>query len=345
MNELHKQGDPFRVSEKLLSLEVTSHCNIQCLHCFVNHQIHERSSLSFDVVKDIIKEGHDLGYRRLHVTGGEPLIWKELFEALDYAFYLGYKTVLINTNGILLSKETCGKLASYNGVIITVSLDGPEKLHNRIRGEGSYRLTMRGLENAVNALFEPVVFTTAYKMLLPELPNFVKDLYREFPTIKYLSLIPLTKTSDNGFALSEDLLGAEDFIRLVRIIPFLNLSGLKIEILNDPLSKVASKFLKNPFIQWSHPIKQESSLIIRADGMISSSHFSRTFFRQYKPGLIQEVLRSDQYGKSVLQNDTICPYCDYNQICSENGMYQPSDAKTELHNSELFCRNVLDIIC
>ena len=344
MNKSYREEDVLRTSEKLLSIEVTTHCNIQCIHCFVNHQINEKLSLSLDAVKDIIKEGYDLGYHRLHVTGGEPLLWKELFEALNYAFYLGYKTVLINTNGTLLSEGICDKLANYDGVMVTVSLDGPEELHNRIRGESSYGRTMLGIENAVNALFEPVVFTTAYKMLLPELSSFAKDLYREFPTIKYVSLIPLKKTSDNAFALSEEVLEPEDFIRLVRIIPFLNLSGLKIEILNDPLANVASKLLENPFIQWSHPIKQERSLIVRADGMISPSHFSRTFLRQYKPGIIQEVLTSDEYRKAVLQDERTCPYCSYNQVCKRNGMFQPVEASTALRNNEPFCRSVLDMI-
>jgi len=344
MNELHKEKDPFRASEKLLSIEVTTHCNIQCLHCYVNHQINERSCLSLDVVKDIIKEGYDTGYRRLHFTGGEPLLWKELFEALDYAFSLRYKTVLINTNGILLSKEICGKLANYNGVMITVSLDGPEDLHNRIRGEGSYRRTMQGIENAVNALINTVIFTTAYKRLLPELPNFAKDLYRRFPTIKYLSLIPLKKTSDNGFALSEELLNPEDFIRLIRIVPFLNLLGLKIDILNDPLANVASKLLENPVIQWSHPIKRESSVIIMVDGIISPSHFSGTFFNKYKPGMIQKVLASNEYRKEVSQNDTTCPNCGYNQICKENEMLQPSESNDKLNQNGFFCKSVLNTI-
>ena len=344
MNELYKDKDPCRSGEKLLSIEVTTHCNIQCLHCYVNHQINERSCLSLDVVKDIIKEGYDTGYCRLHFTGGEPLLWKNLFEALDYAFCIGYKTVLINTNGILLSKEICGRLAHYNSVMITVSLDGPEDLHNRIRGEGSYNHTMQGIENAVNALIGTVIFTTAYKRLLPKLPNFAKDLYQRFPTIKYLSLIPLKKTSDNGFALSEELLEPDDFIRFIRIVPFLNLLGFKIDILNDPLANVASKLLENPVIQWSHPINRESSLIIMANGFISPSHFSGTFFSKYESGMIKKVLASNEYRKAVSQNDTICPYCGYNQICKENDMFQPSESNSKLHQNNFFCKRVLNTI-
>ena len=51
MIDLHNKDDFQQTSEKLLSIEVTSNCNIQCLHCFVNHQTNERVSLSFEVVK------------------------------------------------------------------------------------------------------------------------------------------------------------------------------------------------------------------------------------------------------------------------------------------------------
>lgn len=344
MNELYKEKDPSRANEKLLSIEVTTHCNIQCLHCFVNHQINERSSLPFDVVKNIIKEGYDTGYRCLHFTGGEPLLWKGLFKTLDYAFYLGYKSVLINTNGILLSEEICGKLANYNGVMITVSLDGLEELHNRIRGEGSYRRTMQGIENAANALINPVIFTTAYKRLLPELANFAKDLYRKFPTIKYLSLIPLKKTSDNGFALSEELLEPDDFIRLIQGISLLNIFGLRIDALNEPLANVASKLLESPLIQWSNPVNREGSVIVMADKTISLSHFNRTNFGQYRHGSIHKVLASDEYKKAVSPDEKTCPSCKYNPVCIKNGMDRPTESNGHFRPKSLYCKSVLNRI-
>lgn len=333
-----------RSSEKLLSIEVTSHCNIQCLHCFVNHQMDERVSLSFKVVKSILKEGYDIGYHRLHFTGGEPLLWKDLFKALDYVFYLGYNSVLINTNGTLLSKEICDELASYNGVMVTVSIDGPEELHNHIRGEGSYKHTIQGIENAVDAFMEPIIFTTVYKSLLPELSYFAMDLFSKFPTVKYVSLIPLEKAGNNGFALTKELLEPDDFVRLARTVPFLNLAGLKMDILNYPLARVVSKQLKNPVIQWSSPIDQKRSVIVMANGEIRPSHFSQAFFGQYEPGMLQEVLGSSEYKKQFSPNDTICSYCNYSQVCKENGLFQPLELTTAIINNGPYCRRVLDMI-
>ena len=77
-----------------LSIEVTTRCNSACSYCFVRAGASKHSSLSVDIVKEIIVDGFSTGYRHLHITGGEPLLWEGLFEILDYAFEIGFKTIL-----------------------------------------------------------------------------------------------------------------------------------------------------------------------------------------------------------------------------------------------------------
>ncbi len=115
-----------------LSIEVTTRCNSSCLHCFARSGVSRHSSLPVDLVKEIMVEGYDAGYRHLHITGGEPLFWKGLFEALDYGFGVGYETIFMNTNGTLITEEISKRLADYGSFSISVSLDGPEDLHGRI---------------------------------------------------------------------------------------------------------------------------------------------------------------------------------------------------------------------
>ena len=138
------------IKEKL-SIEVTTHCNIDCSFCFARAGDAERSSLSTDIVKAIIADGYNTGYRRLHITGGEPLLWEGLFEVLDYAFEMGYKTTFMNTNGTLLKENIVNRLAVYRGLWISVSLDGSEALHEYLRGEGSYRQVIQGIKKALDA--------------------------------------------------------------------------------------------------------------------------------------------------------------------------------------------------
>ena len=99
------------VGEESLGIEVTTHCNCNCPHCFARAAIAEHSSLSPDLVKEIIREGYTARYRRLHITGGEPLLWKGLFAVLAFGFKLGYKAVFLNTNGTILTKDIARRLA------------------------------------------------------------------------------------------------------------------------------------------------------------------------------------------------------------------------------------------
>ena len=119
-----KEESTHDLSNKTLSIEVTTHCNSACSHCFVRAGMKKPSSLPLNVVKDIISEGHDLGYGKLHLTGGEPLLWEGLFEAIESAVDLGYQSIFLNTNGTLLTEEIASRLASYDGLKISVSLEG-----------------------------------------------------------------------------------------------------------------------------------------------------------------------------------------------------------------------------
>jgi MoaA/NifB/PqqE/SkfB family radical SAM enzyme len=330
------------IGEERLAVEVTTRCNSACLHCFVRAGISRRSSLPVDVVKEIIAEGFDAGYRELHITGGEPLLWEGLFEALDDAFETGYKAVSMNTNGTLLTKNVTEKLAAYGGLSISVSLEGAEAPHDRLRGKGSYRRTVRGIEKALDAGIELAIFTTVRRSLIPELPHFADDLYRKFPSIKYLTLIQLIRVNDGLFALLEELLEPEDFLQLVQTVACLNLCGLKTEVLKNPLVNVAAKLLGMPWVPKAYPLYREGSTVVRANRSLSASHSSQDRFGRYRPGMIHKVLASDAYRKAVAPDETICPSCEHFELCRENGMVRPSEGSRRMHTDLPYCVRVLE---
>ncbi len=332
------------VGQEELSIEVTTQCNGSCLHCFVRSGISRRSSLPFDLVKKIIAEGYDVGYRHLHMTGGEPLLWDGLFEALDYGFGVGFETVLLNTNGTLITEEISKRLADYAGFSMSVSVDGPETLHDRVRGKGSHRRTMRGIENALKGGNHLTIFTTVTKSLLPELPYFVDDLYKKFPSINYLILIQLIRMTNDAFALSEELLEPKDFIRLVRMVALLNVGGLRALVKKNPLANVVSKMLKMPWIPRVPPLYGEGCMIIMANRHIGVVHSNRNSLGRYKPGVIQKVLASDVYRRMVGPDEATCPTCKYVKLCKENGMIRPPQGYGDPYADIPFCKRVLDTI-
>jgi len=332
------------VGQEALAIEVTTHCNSSCLHCFAHFGISKSSSLPDDLVKKIVAEGYDAGYRHLHITGGEPLLWEGLFQTLDYGFGVGYKTIFMNTNGTLITEEIGKKLAGYAGFSISVSLEGTEDLHDRIRGKGSYRRTTRGIEMALKGGNDLTIFTTATKSLLPKLPHFVDDLYKNFPTIDSLILIQLIRITNDAFALSEELLEPEDFVRLVRMVALLNVGGLRTIVKKNPLANVVSRLMDMPWIPWVRPLYREGCMIIMANRNVGFVHSSRNSFGKYRPGMIKKVLASDAYRKAVGPDETTCPSCKYTQLCMENGMIRPSEGFRDIHSDIPYCKRVLERI-
>ena len=332
------------VNDDCLGIEVTTRCNGSCLHCFAHAGISKPSDLSPVVVKEVITEGYNTAYRRLHITGGEPLLWKGLFEALDYAFGIGYRKISINTNGRLLTKDAAKRLAAYEGLSLSVSLEGPDALHDRIRGAGSYRLAVRGIEKGLEAGVALVLFTVAGKGLLPVLPRFVDEVYERFTGIKYLTLIQLIAATDIGFALSAELLGPEDFLQLVQTVGLLNVYGLRTNLKHSPLARVVSKLMGMPWVLPAYPLYREGSMIVMADKTIRHSHSSKDSLSNYAPGMIQKVLSSDQYRSAIAPNRSICPSCKYITLCREEGLLRPSPRQMDLCRDAPYCKRVLDRI-
>lgn len=328
--------------KETLGIEVTTYCNSACSHCFARAGIFERSSLSIELVKDIITEGYNAAYHHLHITGGEPLLWEGLFGVLDCAFDLGYETVFLNTNGKLLSEAVCKRFVSYEGLSVSVSLDGPEALHDRVRGEGSYRLTVKNIEKALDVGLDLFIFTTVRKSLLKGLPHFADEIYKRFPGIKYLSLIQLIRVKDDTFDLSKELLDPDDFLKLVWTVSLLNVYGLQTHVLNNPLACVASKLLKMPWIPHSHPLYREGSIIVMANRDITLSHSSRDSFGKFEAGMLIKVLDSDVYRDATVPDKATCSTCKYHRVCMENSMLRPSEWFRDVHAEVPYCKKVLD---
>ncbi|MBU1924630.1 MAG: radical SAM protein, partial [Candidatus Omnitrophica bacterium] len=75
-----------------------------------------------------------LGLSRVHFTGGEPFIRADIVDLVNYAKNKNL-IVGVNSNGTLMPDDI-GKLRHLD--FLSLSMEGPEEIHNRIRGNGSY---------------------------------------------------------------------------------------------------------------------------------------------------------------------------------------------------------------
>ncbi|MBE9593614.1 MAG: radical SAM protein, partial [Proteobacteria bacterium] len=106
------------------------------------------NELSTDRIFSLLGELKKLGTKRLHFSGGEPLLRKDLFEIMIHAKELDMSLV-INTNGTLISRRIAEKLvdSGVQEVIISIDSANPE-IHDEIRGrKGAWRKAIEGMTN------------------------------------------------------------------------------------------------------------------------------------------------------------------------------------------------------
>ena len=153
--------DPTR-TYAMLAKPVSSACNLRCEYCYYcgkDQALHiGQTRMSDEVLEAYIRQSLAMHGRDARVEfawhGGEPTLAGPGFyrKALALQRRYGQGRHIVNTlqtNATLLSDELC-HLFKNEGFLIGVSIDGPEAFHNAYRrtagGEGSFSLTMRGIE-------------------------------------------------------------------------------------------------------------------------------------------------------------------------------------------------------
>lgn len=110
----------------------TNACTARCLHCSSNSAVRMPDELKTDEVRDLIDELADAGVVDLGISGGEPLIRKDLLQIIAHAKRRGM-SVGIGSNGAKLGHERAKALASAGLDRLQISLDGLEAAHDELR--------------------------------------------------------------------------------------------------------------------------------------------------------------------------------------------------------------------
>jgi radical SAM protein with 4Fe4S-binding SPASM domain len=128
-----------------LDLYLTNACNLRCKYCF-NFDREDAPRVPLDDVCAILKAAYERGNRYVSVTGGEPFIYKQIFEVLDYTHDLGY-WINILSHGGLLDQARIERLKKYWRMRIRISLDGADReTHDVLRGAGTFDTTMSKID-------------------------------------------------------------------------------------------------------------------------------------------------------------------------------------------------------
>ncbi|WP_134678840.1 GTP 3',8-cyclase MoaA [Paracoccus ravus] len=160
--------DPFARPITYLRVSVTDRCDFRCTYCMAEHMqfLPKKDLLTLEELDRLCSVFVRLGVRKLRVTGGEPLVRRnimEFFRAMSRHLGQGLDELTLTTNGSQLARFA-GELADCGVRRVNVSLDTlKDDRFARITRWGRLEQVMEGIAAATSAGLRVKINTVALK--------------------------------------------------------------------------------------------------------------------------------------------------------------------------------------
>ncbi|MGC5328634.1 GTP 3',8-cyclase MoaA [Brevibacillus sp. SYSU BS000544] len=197
-----KLVDRFGRIHDYLRISVTDRCNLRCVYCMpaegVEFQPHS-CILRFEEIVEVVKHAASLGVKRLRLTGGEPLVRKDI-EKLVYqlASINEIEDIALTTNGIFLAqKAKVLKDVGLNRVNISLDTMKSERYLAITRG-GELKRVLEAIEASIEVGFSPIKLNVVLMRGIndDEVNDFLR-LTMHWPiNVRFIEFMPIGETSD-----------------------------------------------------------------------------------------------------------------------------------------------------
>jgi len=139
-----------------LRISVTQKCNMRCPYCHREGEDHPSTVMSAEEIVHIAKIALSLGISRVKLTGGEPLLRKDILDIVgDIAKLRGLRNLSMTTNGTFLEAMAKDlKMKGLNRVNISLPTLNPETYRSLMGG--NLKDAIEGVRAAVEAELHPV---------------------------------------------------------------------------------------------------------------------------------------------------------------------------------------------
>ncbi len=186
-------------------------------------------------VSDMIKdwsEAYDIAFMSgFNITGGEPFLRQDLMQILQELQNRKFD-IYILSNGILISSERARLLADIGIKGVQISIEGPENIHDAIRGKGSFSSSRKGIGNLLDKGIEVTLNVTLSDINAGHFIDVIElALSIGVHRLGFSRLVPSGKGAD----LIDSMLKADSVKKIYREIFSVNVNGLKI-VTGDPIA-------------------------------------------------------------------------------------------------------------
>lgn len=180
-NDARLSAASLDVSPFTIAWEITRACALSCVHCrAVAQPRRDPRELTTEEAFRVVDQVRETGDPILVVTGGDPLMRRDVFQVLSYAVQRGLRAALAPSATALVTTRSLQRVAGTGVKRVAVSLDGPTAaVHDRFRGfSGSFNRTLRIMREVREAGLALQVNTTVSRYSLPlleEMPEMVAE--------------------------------------------------------------------------------------------------------------------------------------------------------------------------
>jgi cyclic pyranopterin phosphate synthase len=185
-----------------LRISVTDQCNLRCVYCMPEEGLEfmDYSRLMTpDEIRKIVTVGAKLGIRKIRITGGEPLVRKDIVELIaGVASVPGIEDIALTTNGLLLAPKAAS-LRSAGLHRVNISLDTLDNAKFRmIARRGELSKVLEGIQAAADVGFSPIKlnFVLLKDMNDNEIEAFLRLSYLENLHIRFIEYMPIGHDDD-----------------------------------------------------------------------------------------------------------------------------------------------------
>jgi cyclic pyranopterin phosphate synthase len=202
MNETRELRDPFGRHIDYLRVSITDRCNFRCVYCMPEAGFPttpKEESLTSEEIIRLVRVAASLGMSKIRLTGGEPLLRKDLPEMVrEIASTPGVTELSCTTNGFLLDR-LAKPLAEAGLSRINVSLDTlREDRFQPIARRGTLEEVLTGIRAAQNAGLAPIKLNCVAMRGVneDEAADFAEWTKREPIHIRFIELMPMRWSLD-----------------------------------------------------------------------------------------------------------------------------------------------------
>lgn len=327
--------------ERLYSIEIelTNKCNLECPYCYSDSTCQQNKSLDASVVRQVLKDGREHGLRSVSWFGGEPLLYPDLFDVLQYAKELDYVESIVYTNGTLLNIESAKRLRGLvSGVAVhldTLSTQAFQTVHFQKSPERAARLhgnILRSFDNLFSAGFSPEEIRLTLTLCRPvfytleELFDWAFNQMR-LQTSIFIPIAPLGR----GRQLSKDWCPKEDEIAAAY--------KLRAKYENRPylLELGVSEYCKQYQMTMCYIMANGSVTPYAGSSMVCGNICDLPIVRIIVDNYNQLAFRRFSDGRHNYINTGLCSQCKNHRFCFGNPVCWETD-NWSIMTGKPFCR-------